>query len=76
MRVYYTGNPSSTPAQATAAVPVSSAPAQATATSPISSPSLGIQQPTTHDDDMRDLRAAAAASLAESLEASHKHEQI
>jgi hypothetical protein len=75
MRVHTSAHASAAPAQASVP-PIPSAPAQVPASSPISSPSLNIQQPTTYEEDMRDLRAAAAASLAESQVAAHKHEQI
>jgi hypothetical protein len=64
---------SAAPAQ-TSVPPTLSATVQVPVSSTTVSPSLNIQQPTTFEDDMRDLRAAAAASLAESLEAARKHE--
>jgi hypothetical protein len=44
-----------------------------TSVSPFPSPSLDLHQPTTFEDDMKDLRAAAAASLQDTLEAAHRH---
>ncbi len=70
-RVHCAVNSTGAPAQVPAVVtPV----AATTVPDVLVAPSLGVQQPLTHEEDMRDLRKAAQESMNEFHEAARKHE--